>query len=53
MKSRQLLSITAALLIAGAARAQLADEFNAPPANCCLLNPAKSLADQLQGRLAR
>ena len=48
MKSTRLLSIAAALLIAGAARAQLADEFNAPPANCCLLNTAKSLADQLQ-----
>jgi lysophospholipase L1-like esterase len=43
-----MLSIAAALLVAGAARAQLADEFNAPPANCCLLNTAKSLADQLQ-----
>lgn len=48
MKSTRLLSIAAALLVAGAARAQLADEFNAPPANCCLLNSAKSLADQLQ-----
>jgi len=48
MKSTRLLSIVAALLVAGAAKAQLADEFNAPPANCCLLNTAKSLADQLQ-----
>ena len=48
MKSTRLLSIAAALLVAGAARAQLADDFNAPPANCCLLNTAKSLADQLQ-----
>lgn len=48
MKSARMLSIAAALLVAGAARAQLADEFNAPPANCCLLNTAKSLADQLQ-----
>ncbi len=48
MKSTRLLSIAAALLVTGAARAQLADEFNAPPANCCLLNTAKSLADQLQ-----
>jgi lysophospholipase L1-like esterase len=48
MKSTRLLSIAAALLAAGAASAQLADEFNAPPANCCLLNTAKSLADQLQ-----
>ena len=29
-------------------RAQLVDEFDAPNANCCLLNTAKSLADQLQ-----
>jgi lysophospholipase L1-like esterase len=35
-------------MFAGAAPAQLADEFNVPPANCCLLNTAKSLADQLQ-----
>jgi lysophospholipase L1-like esterase len=48
MKSIQLLSSAAALLMAGAASAQLSDEFNAPPANCCLLNTAKSLADQLQ-----
>jgi len=43
-----LLSIAAVLISAGAAQAQLADEFNVPPANCCLLNTAKSLADQLQ-----
>jgi lysophospholipase L1-like esterase len=43
-----LLSIAALLLLAGAARAQLVDEFNAPPSNCCLLNTAKTLADQLQ-----
>jgi lysophospholipase L1-like esterase len=48
MKSTRLLSIAAALLVTRAARAQLADEFNAPPANCCLLNTAKLLADQLQ-----
>ena len=29
-------------------RGQLADDFNPPRANCCLLNTAKSLADQLQ-----
>ena len=29
-------------------QAQLADEFNVPNANCCLLNTARSLADQLQ-----
>ena len=27
---------------------QLADEFNPPRANCCLINSAKGLADQLQ-----
>jgi len=48
MKSTRFLTITAGLLIAGAARAQLADEFHAPPSNCCLLNTAKTLADQLQ-----
>lgn len=37
------------VLAAGAlAHNQLADEFNSPRANCCLLNSAKSLADQLQ-----
>jgi lysophospholipase L1-like esterase len=36
------------LLIAAAAKAQLADDFNPPRANCCLLNSARGLADQLQ-----
>ncbi len=27
---------------------QLADEFNPPRANCCLINTARGLADQLQ-----
>lgn len=40
--------IAGALLMAGEAQAQLADEFNAPTANCCLAMTAKSLADQLQ-----
>jgi hypothetical protein len=48
MKYTRLLSIAALLLFAGAAKAQLVDEFNAPPSNCCLLNTAKTLADQLQ-----
>ncbi|HTS29172.1 MAG TPA: SGNH/GDSL hydrolase family protein [Bryobacteraceae bacterium] len=48
MKCTRLLPIAAVLLVAGIAKAQLADEFNPPPANCCLLNTAKSLADQLQ-----
>jgi lysophospholipase L1-like esterase len=37
-----------ALLACGAADAQLAEEWNVPPANCCLAITAKSLADQLQ-----
>jgi lysophospholipase L1-like esterase len=37
-----------ALLIAASAEGQLADEFNPPRANCCLLNSARGLADQLQ-----
>ena len=48
MNSTRLLLIAAALLSTGVANAQLADEFNVPPANCCLLNTAKSLAEQLQ-----
>ena len=38
------------LLLTGSklASAQLAEEFNPPRANCCLLNTARSLADQLQ-----
>jgi hypothetical protein len=36
------------LLIAASAEGQLADDFNPPRANCCLLNSARSLADQLQ-----
>jgi len=34
-------------LIGGGVRAQLVDEFNPPPANCCLAMTARSLADQL------
>jgi len=33
---------------AGPARAQVVEEYNPPRANCCLLNTARSLADQLQ-----
>ena len=36
------------LLIAASAEGQLADDFNPPRANCCLLNSARGLADQLQ-----
>ena len=37
-----------AAFVGSNARAQLADDFNVPPANCCLAMTAKSLADQLQ-----
>src|SRR5437667_12720544 len=30
------------------AMAQLSDDFNAPRSNCCLINTARGLADQLQ-----
>jgi lysophospholipase L1-like esterase len=33
---------------AGPAGAQVVEEYNPPRANCCLLNTARSLADQLQ-----
>jgi lysophospholipase L1-like esterase len=36
------------LYAAGPASAQVVDEYNPPRANCCLLNTARSLADQLQ-----
>jgi lysophospholipase L1-like esterase len=48
MKRTILILIAGALLIGKPGRAQLVDEFNAPNANCCLLNTAKALADQLQ-----
>jgi lysophospholipase L1-like esterase len=44
----RLILIAGGLLLATQAPAQLADEFNVPPANCCLWNTARSLADQLQ-----
>ncbi len=40
--------LIAAFLSMDGANAQLADNFNPPRSNCCLLNAAKSLADQLQ-----
>jgi lysophospholipase L1-like esterase len=43
-----LLLIAGAVLIGKPGHAQLADEFNVPNANCCLLNTARALADQLQ-----
>lgn len=48
MKRTILILIAGAVLIGKPGRAQLADDFNVPNANCCLLNTAKSLADQLQ-----
>jgi lysophospholipase L1-like esterase len=47
MKRRLLPLIVAALLTGTGARAQLAEEFNAPPSNCCLAMSARGLADQL------
>ncbi len=40
--------LAGALGFTGLANAQLANDFNVPPANCCLATTAKSLADQLQ-----
>lgn len=46
---KMVLPLWAAVLFCGIyADAQVADEFNPPRANCCLVNIAKSLADQLQ-----
>jgi lysophospholipase L1-like esterase len=47
MKHKLLPLISTVLIIGGVARAQLADEFNPPPSNCCLAGSAKNLADQL------
>ncbi len=48
MQRNSLLIPIGLLLIAATAEGQLADEFNPPRANCCLLNSARGLADQLQ-----
>lgn len=48
MNRTTLILIFAALIAGSPAHAQLADDLNVPAANCCLLNTAKSLADQLQ-----
>jgi lysophospholipase L1-like esterase len=48
LKFRWLLLIGGGLLYSDSIRAQLADEFNPPRANCCLATFAKGLADQLQ-----
>jgi hypothetical protein len=47
-KYRILAAMVAGCLVSGFAEGQLADEFNATRSNCCLVNTAKSLADQLQ-----
>ena len=48
LKFRTVLLIIGAFVYTDIARAQLADEFNPPRANCCLATSAKGLADQLQ-----
>jgi lysophospholipase L1-like esterase len=48
MKKVMWILVAGVLLTAQAAQAQLADEFNVPAANCCLVGTARSLADQLQ-----
>jgi lysophospholipase L1-like esterase len=48
MTSWRLLVLAGALLPSGIAYAQLTDDVDVPPANCCLAMSAKSLADQLQ-----
>jgi lysophospholipase L1-like esterase len=46
---RPLILTVALLSFGGSAQAQLADEYTLPrPANCCLLNTAVTLAEQLQ-----
>jgi len=40
--------VAAALLLGTQARAQLAEEFNLPSSNCCLVQSAQGLASQLQ-----
>src|SRR5579863_1271626 len=48
MRQHLFLVSIGALLINFTVNAQLADEFNPPRANCCLINTARGLADQLQ-----
>ncbi|MGP0075654.1 MAG: GDSL-type esterase/lipase family protein [Bryobacteraceae bacterium] len=48
MQRYRFLLLIGFLLIAATVEGQLADDFNPPPANCCLLNRARGLADQLQ-----
>jgi len=46
--SKLTLSLSAVLMLAPVASAQIVEEFNPPKANCCLANAAQGLADQLQ-----
>jgi lysophospholipase L1-like esterase len=48
MKKTMWMLVAGLLLMPQVVRAQLAEEFNVPNANCCLLGTARSLADQLQ-----
>lgn len=48
MKRARFAVLAGAWLLASQASAQLAEEFNLPPSNCCLAMTARSLADQLQ-----
>ncbi len=48
MRRIRLALLAGALLATSQAFAQLAEEFNLPPSNCCLAMTARSLADQLQ-----
>ena len=45
---RLLLPLVLGLLTGSAAQCQLVEPFNAPRSNCCLVNTAKTLSDQLQ-----
>jgi lysophospholipase L1-like esterase len=48
LKSLTLIILGVGLCAAAAANAQVVEEYNPPRANCCLLNTARTLADQLQ-----
>jgi len=48
MQVRIVSVMAGALFLGVAANAQLENQFNPPTANCCLLNTARSLANQLQ-----
>lgn len=53
LKFRTLLLISGGLIHLDTARAQLADEFNPPRANCCLATFAKGLAGTIAAPLSR